>query len=81
MEFSWYDIFSTLAAGISLGAIIGHWISKQERRLEYERGKLDGINYLWPYYMEAVWGKILRRDSQHGANKEVSGDGGAGEAV
>lgn len=81
MELGGYDLLAAFCGGISLGAIIGHWVSKQERRLEYERGKLDGISYLWPYYIEAVWGKILRRDSQHGANKEAGGDSGSGEAV
>lgn len=81
MEFGGYDLLAAFSGGISIGLIFGHWASKQERRLDYERGKIDGINYIWPYYIEAVWGKILRRDSQHGANEEASGDGGSGKAV
>lgn len=81
MEFGGYDLLAAFSGGIGIGLMFGHWISKQERRLEYERGKLDGINYIWPYYVEEVWGRILRRDGQHGANKKVGGDGGAGQAV
>ena len=69
-----YDFFTAFTAGIAIGIIIGHWASKSERALEYERGKLDGINLLWPavesLFRRELAEKCLRinRDKAAGGN-------------
>lgn len=46
MEYS--DVVTTLLSGFALGFIAGHWLKKQDLRLEYERGRLDGSTKFGP---------------------------------
>ena len=68
-----YDFFTAFTAGIAIGIIIGHWASKSERHLEYERGKLDGINLLWPA-IESLFRRELT-EKCFGVNRDKAASG------
>ncbi|TXH90326.1 MAG: hypothetical protein E6Q78_05125 [Rhodoferax sp.] len=48
-----FDALSLFSSGAALGILIGHWLARADRRLDYERGRLDGINELWPHLVSA----------------------------
>jgi len=72
------DAISTFAAGLALGLVIGHWLRKQTLRLEYERGRMDGINELWPHLVSSWLGDLLARRRKPAGNAAPGGDGSAG---
>jgi hypothetical protein len=73
MDIDYGFSLSLAALALCLGIAIGHFISRQERRLEYERGKLDGINLIWKHYVALLLRDALRtyrapaRDKTHDA--------------
>lgn len=76
-----YEFIWPLFAGISIGIVIGHWAAKQEKDLEYERGKLDGINTLWPYLTDAWAKEIAAQFRGDGKRQAVGGNSGDQQAV
>lgn len=47
-------------SGLAFGIIIGHYIwTKVEAKLHYSRGRIDGINELWPSLIDA-WKQVIR---------------------
>lgn len=66
------DAFSFFSAGLALGLIVGHRLSKQTLRLEYERGQLDGINRLWPHLVRTMLEQL------HAKHRESARDTPAG---
>ncbi len=69
MEITGYDLLAAVSGGVAIGIAIGHWFSKQERSLEYERGKLDGISFIWPYLEDQWRTEIIRRCSGNGKHQ------------
>lgn len=76
-----YDFLMALVAGVAAGIPIGHWISKGERRLEYERGKLEGINLWWPEYIKCRVENILRSNHQHESDKAAGSSSGTEQTI
>lgn len=72
-----FDAITLLTAGIALGIIVGHWLGKADQRLEYERGKLDGINTLWPHLVRAWTNELLASRSKPTGDASTGRDGGA----
>lgn len=70
MELAHAIDYVTLGASIGLiaGLYIGSLVSKSTRRLEYERGRLDGINALWPYILRYL------ASGEHARYETPSGD-------
>lgn len=72
MQLELIDVLYIFTSGLSLGFLIGHWFGVKSKDLEYERGKCDGINLVWPYLVRSLWESV--RSSQHAADK-ASGAG------
>jgi hypothetical protein len=70
------DAFTLFTAGLALGLMLGRWLGKAERKLEYERGRIDGINLLWPHLV-AYWKRDILASHRKPAEDPQDG-GGAG---
>lgn len=75
MEYT--DVFSLFVAGLAIGFIAGHWTRKQDLKLEYERGRLAGISFLWPHLARAWIEQILASPRKSAGDPPTGGAGGA----
>lgn len=42
-------VITLISAALCLGILIGHSFGKLDSKYQFEMGKLEGINELWPY--------------------------------
>jgi hypothetical protein len=72
------DAVTLFISGASIGFIGGHWFCKRtDGPLEYSRGKLDGVNELWPHLVSAWIDAAKHRriaDARGQAAGDVAGD-------
>ncbi len=52
------DALTFFALGLSLGFFLGAYVRKADRDLEFEKGRLHGLNQLWPHFVAATAARV-----------------------
>jgi hypothetical protein len=63
--------------GSAIGLVIGNWTSKLTLRVEFERGRLAGINQLWPYIAQSCIQQLLASHRKPAGDPPPGGADGA----
>lgn len=75
------DGISAFAAGLGLGFIVGSWIKRATKRLEYERGRSDGIRIVWPYLVGSWIDRLVEQRRRDAGDQTASVETGAGQPL
>ncbi len=67
------DALTFFALGLSLGFFLGAYVRKADRDLEFEKGRLHGLNQLWPHFVAATAARVI---AERGATSRDQAPGG-----
>jgi hypothetical protein len=75
------DALTAFSLGLALGFFLGAFVRKADRQLEFEKGRLHGINQLWPHLIAAITARVLAERRAPARDEAPGGGGGDQDAV
>ena len=76
-----YDAILLWLSGVAVGIFIAHkTVRKWELKMEYEKGKCDGINEMWPH-LTSAWVENIILTSSVARNETARSNDSTGQAV
>lgn len=69
------DAFTAFTLGLALGFVIGAFVRKSDRELEFEKGRLHGINQIWPHLVAAITARVLAERGTPARDQATCGAG------
>lgn len=71
------DVCTVALFALFLGTLVGRLTARGDQRIAYERGRLDGINLMWPFVVGNLFGSHRPKPPVVTRVDKTSGGGGS----